>query len=174
MREPLLQRKPHQRRAADHNYGSNRNPQSMQVVYAPDQVVVRRISQDSNDRCNRTPDTLSEALEFQLLLNVAKTSIILVLCILCHGQLVESVLGYPLIGRRVIHHIENVMCGSAVCLKVPLVFHLFLIEARCTGHEAPLIVRRQSCNRNAAVSDMRIQKVKPSLQVAQFHEVAKP
>ena len=40
--------------------------------------------------------------------------------------------------------------------------------------EASLIVRRQSCNRNVAVSDMRMQKVKPSLQVPQFCHVAKP
>ena len=170
-----FQRKLQQRRAADHNSGSNRNPQSMQVAFAADNVVVHRISEESTYKCKITPDTtLCEPLEFYLLCNVAKTWLLLVLCIHCHGQLVERVLGYPLIGRRVIHHIEDVMCGSAVCLKVLLVFHLFRVESRCTSHEAPLIVRRQSCSCNAAVSDMRIQKVKTSLQVAKFCQVAKP
>ena len=85
-----------------------------------------------------------------------------------------SVLGYPVLGRRVIHHIKNVIRRSAVCLKVPLAFYLFLVEAKPLRHETPLIVRRQSCNRNVAVSDMRIQKVQPSLQVDQFCHVAKP
>ena len=91
---------------------------------------VQRLSEESNDGFKRTLDnTLSDPLEFHLLRNVAKTPLLLVFCILSHGQFVESVLRYPSKSRIVIHHIEDVMCRGAVRLKVPLLFHLFLVEA---------------------------------------------
>ena len=53
---------------------------------------VQRLSEESNDGFKRTPhNTLGDPLDFHLLRNVAKTPLLLVVCILSHGQFVESV-----------------------------------------------------------------------------------
>ena len=90
----------------------------------------RRLPEESNDGLKRPRhNTLSYPVEFHLLRNVAKTPLLFVFCILSHGQFVESVLRYPMRSRIVIHHIEDVRCRGAVRLKVPLLCHLFLVEA---------------------------------------------
>ena len=90
----------------------------------------RRLPEESNVGLKRPRhNTLSYPVELHLLRNVAKTLLLFVLCILSHGQNVESVLGYPVRSCIVIHHIEDVRLPGAVRFKVPLPCHLLLVEA---------------------------------------------